>query len=419
MLGEHEADLLTALSADLGKSRFEGWVSEIAMARNEVDYTLEHLARWMKPKRVKTPLAMLPGTSMIIPEPLGVALILAPWNYPLSLVVIPLVGAIAAGNCAVLKPSEVSTHTSALLAKLIPQYCDGAAVVEGGVDETTALLNERFDHIFFTGSTHVGRLVMAAAAKHLTPVTLELGGKSPCIVDASANLAVSARRIVWGKFFNAGQTCVAPDYVLAHQAIAAPLEIELKKAIREFFGDNPKASGDYGRIINERHHRRLTALLAESEIIDGGDHDVTERYIAPTLVRSPKLESLLMQEEIFGPILPILGVASIDEAIKFVNERPKPLALYVFAGDTAVANKVVESTSFGGGCINDTIAHLSAPELPFGGVGASGMGSYHGRASFDAFSHRKAMLVKGTWVDPSLRYPPYTESKFGWVKRLL
>jgi aldehyde dehydrogenase (NAD+) len=421
LLREHQKELEDALEADLGKSAFESWLAEINFVRNEIAHTSKHLARWMRREKTRIPPAMQPGRAFIQREPLGVVLIIAPWNYPLQLALGPLVAALAAGNGAVVKPSEVAPHTSAVIARLVPRYLDNdaVAVVEGGVPETTALLEQRFDHIFYTGNGTVARIIMAAAAKHLTPVTLELGGKSPTIVDASADLEVTARRIVWAKFFNAGQTCVAPDYVLVDERIEDKLVEALQRTLRAFFGDDPRKSGDYGRIVSQRHFRRLTAFLADGEIVAGGQHDEGERYLAPTLLRRPRADAAVMQEEIFGPILPILPVRSVDEAIAFVNGRPKPLALYVFTGHRAVAEDVLARTSSGGACVNDAVAHLGIPDAPFGGVGESGMGSYHGRHGFDTFSHKRTVLAKSTALDLPLRYPPYTERKVEWLRRLL
>ncbi len=421
MLSERKTELLGALEADLGKSSFEGWLAEIALMEKEIGHTKKHLRNWMKPQKVTTPMALQPGKCRIVSEPLGVVLIIAPWNYPLQLAILPLVGAIAAGNCAIVKPSEVAANTSRVIAELLPKYLDREffAVVEGGVPETTALLEEKFDHIFYTGNGTVGRVVMAAAAKHLTPVTLELGGKSPVIVDASADLDATARRIVWGKFFNAGQTCVAPDYVLAHRSVEERLVQKMTDAVRSFFGEDPKKSKDYARIINERHHKRLTNLLADGQPACGGTGDVATRYLAPTILRKVSPDSKLMAEEIFGPLLPVLPVDSVDQAIEFINDRPKPLALYVFTQSDDVATRVLRATSSGGACVNDTMMHLTVPDLPFGGVGESGMGAYHGKTSYDTFSHRKSVLDKSVHLDLPLRYPPYDDNKAQWLKRLM
>jgi aldehyde dehydrogenase (NAD+) len=348
-------------------------------------------------------------------------LIISPWNYPIQLLLGPLVGALAAGNTALLKPSEMAPHTAAALAELVPRYLDSDSikVVEGGVPETTALLKERFDHIFFTGNGTVGRIVMRAAAEHLTPVTLELGGKSPCIVDRSVDLEVAAKRIAWAKFFNAGQSCTSVDYVLVHQSMEDALVHRLEAAVREFYGDDPKESPDFARIVNERHHQRLSELLSEGELVCGGETDAETRYIAPTIIRGVTRDMKVMKEEIFGPILPVVSVRDIDEAIDFVNAGDKPLALYVFSRSAKRVKRVLRETSSGGACINECIAHMVVPELPFGGVGESGMGAYHGRASFETFSHRKSVLEKSTKVDPPVRYPPYTDEKAKWMRRLL
>jgi len=420
---EIESDAIcAALNADLGKPRLEAWVAEVSDCAAGVRHMRKHLKKWMKPERVSTALVAMPGSSRIVREPLGVALIITPWNYPFSLAINPLAGAIAAGNTVLIKPSEVAPATSALIAKLIPQYLDSECVkvIEGGVSETTEVLAQRFDHIFYTGNATVGRIVMAAAAKHLTPVTLELGGKSPCIVDEHGDLEVQARRILWAKFYNCGQTCVAPDYVLAHKNVHDKLVEIFARVVREFWGDDAQQSKDYGRIVNTRHHRRLMALLPGSgEIVAGGKADEADRFIAPTVLKNVPEGSPVMQSEIFGPILPVLKVDSIEHAIRFINARPKPLALYLFSSSDPSYEAVVSQTSSGGMVVNHAIMHLAVPGLPFGGVGESGMGAYHGKFSFDAFSHRKAVLKKGTALDPSILYPPYTASKEGWVRRLM
>lgn len=424
MLAEGEEEMVTALGRDLGKSPIEGFVTEIALVRAEIDETLKHLDRWLEPERVHVPVKQQPGRARIHRDPLGVVLIIGPWNYPIQLVLAPLVGALAAGNAAVIKPSEVAEHSSHALARLIPRYldADAVAVVEGGVPETTALLDERWDHIFYTGNGAVGRVVMAAAAKHLTPVTLELGGKSPTIVDRSANLDVAARRIAWGKYINAGQTCVAPDYVLVDRRVEGPLTARLRDAVRGFYGEDPQASSDFGRIVNDRHFARLAQLAdgdGAGEVVFGGERDEADRYFAPTAVRGPEPSAAIMQEEIFGPILPLIAVDDVDAAIEFVNGREKPLALYVFGEDDAVTDHVVASTTAGGVCVNATVFHLAVPGLPFGGVGESGMGAYHGRASFETFTHRKSVLTKPTRVDPSIAYPPYRGLKAKLLRRFL
>ena len=363
----------------------------------------------------------MPGRSLIKHEPLGVVMIIAPWNYPFQTAIFPLVGALAAGNCVLIKPSEVAPATSALLAEWVPRYLDRRAVqvVEGGVPETTALLREKWDRIFYTGNGTVGRIVMEAAAKHLTPVTLELGGKSPCIVDETANLDTAARRIVVGKFVNAGQTCVAPDHVLVHDSVHDALLNRLVSTVRELYGDDPQRSPDYARIINDRHHARLTRLLDGVQVATGGISDASDRYIAPTVVRDVAMDHPLMQEEIFGPILPVISVPSVDAAIRLVNRGPKPLALYLFSDDEETQTRVVDGTSAGGTTVNHVWMHLAVPGLPFGGVGESGMGAYHGKHSFDTFTHRRAVLKKPTLAEPPLMVPPYASWKLRWIKRLL
>lgn len=421
LVTERESEILDALAADFGKPRFESWATEAGFVAADVKHTLSQLAKWMRPERAKTNLANLPGKSRVLREPLGSVLIIAPWNYPIQLLLSPLTAALAAGNCAVLKPSELTPACAALMAKLIPEYLDREAVrvVEGGIDETTALLRERWDHIFFTGGGAVGRIVMEAAAKHLTPVTLELGGKSPCIVDADVDLVTAARRIVWAKFVNAGQTCVAPDYLLVHRSVQSALLAEMKKVTADFYGDDPQKSPDFARIVSTRHHARLVALLGDGEAFMGGQHDAATRYLAPTILTNVKLDAKLMTDEIFGPILPVVPVDSVAEAISFVRAREKPLALYIYSRDHSAVDDVLARTSSGGVCVNDCMMHLAVSDLPFGGVGPSGMGAYHGKAGFDCFSHRKAVLDKSTLVDPALRYPPYTADKEKWARRLL
>ncbi len=417
-----ETAIIDALHADLGRPAFEAFASEVVFLRSEAEYAISRLDRWMRARRVSTPLFTWPSAGYVIPEPLGVALVIGPWNYPLQLVLAPLVGALAAGCSAVVKPSELAPATSALLASRLREYLDPdlVVVVPGAVEETQALLAERFDLIFFTGGETVGRIVMEAAARHLTPVVLELGGKSPCLVDASADLDAAARRIVWGKTYNAGQTCVAPDYVLACRPIVEPLLDKLKGAIAAFFGPDPRQSTDFGRIVNQRHHRRLVRLLeGGGTVVAGGKHLEAERYFEPTILLDPPPGSPVLDEEIFGPILPVITVENIAEAVTRVNAGPRPLALYLFAQDRATERFVVGNTSSGGVAVNHTILHLTAPELPFGGVGASGFGAYHGYASFQAFSHMKSVLRKPTWFDPAFFYPPYTKDKVRAARRFL
>ena len=420
-LDEREQDILNALATDLGKPALEAFLAEVAYTKSELVTIKKKLKSWMKPERVSTSMLAQPGRSAIHREPLGVVLIIGPWNYPFQLVMGPLVGAIAAGNCAIVKPSEVASATSKLLAQHLPAYIDGdaIAVIEGGVAETTALLEQKFDHIFYTGNGAVGRIVMTAAAKHLTPVTLELGGKSPCIVDEHCDLDVTVKRILWGKFYNAGQTCVAPDYLLVHEKIEERLIAKLKETLKVFYGDDPQQSPDYGRVVNARHHKRLMKMLGSGEVVVGGQADEATRYLAPTILRKVSPDSPAMAEEIFGPILPVLTVKSIDEAIAFVNARPKPLALYVFTRDSKVHEEVLARTSSGGATVNHTWVHLTVSSLPFGGVGESGMGAYHGKATFETFSHHKSVLVKSTKMDAPILYPPYDASKKKWLKRLV
>jgi aldehyde dehydrogenase (NAD+) len=421
LLTNHGDELVAALQADLRKPSLEAWMADIASTRAEADLARKKLRAWTKPERVRIPLSQRPGRARIVREPLGVVLVIGPWNYPVQLVLTPLVGALAAGNCVVLKPSEVTPHSSAALAKLVPRYLDpdAVAVVEGGVAETTALLGERFDHIFYTGNGRVGRVVMAAAAKFLTPVTLELGGKSPCLVDSDVDVDVAVRRIAWGKFLNAGQTCIAPDYVLVHESRERELLDGLAKTLREFYGDDPKRSPDLARIASDRHQERLTKLLESGEVVVGGETDAAERWVAPTVLRDVSPDSPAMEEEIFGPILPVLKVRDMDEAIDFVNQREKPLALYVFTRRSEVEDRVVSRTTSGGVCVNATLWHIANPHLPFGGVGESGLGAYHGRASFEVFSHRKSVLTKPTRFDVRFMYPPYGKGKLALLKRLL
>ncbi|MGB8330336.1 MAG: aldehyde dehydrogenase family protein [Polyangiales bacterium] len=420
-LMEREQDILDALRADLGKPALEAFVSEIGLPLSELRLTRRNLARWMKPERVRTSLVAMPGRSYVYREPLGVTVIIAAWNYPLHLLVLPLIGALAAGNCVVLKPSEMAPNVSALVAKWLPKYLDRRAVqvVEGGAAETTVLLQENWDHIFFTGSGRVARIVMEAAAQHLTPVTLELGGKSPCIVDQTADLDTAAKRIVFGKYFNAGQTCLAPDYVLVHEEVHDGLVNRMVSAIREFYGDDPKQSPDFARIVNERHHARLIGFIGDGDVVTGGDTDASERYIAPTILRNVREDDAVMQEEIFGPVLPVIPVPSVDSAIEFVRRRAKPLALYLFSRDQDAQRRVLNGTSAGGTTFNHVWLHAGVPQLPFGGVGESGMGAYHGRHSFETFSHRRSVLKKPIFAEPPILVPPYSASKLRWIKKLI
>jgi aldehyde dehydrogenase (NAD+) len=410
LIQEHDQLILDAVHADLRKPAIEAYGSEVLGAFSEIKYVLKHLKAWMKPQKVGTPINLFPSSSYIYTEPLGVVLIIAPWNYPFALTIQPLIGAIAAGNCTILKPSEHAPHTSSAIAKIINNNFDPNFItaIEGGIETNQALLAEKFDHIFFTGGTAIGKIVMEAAAKHLTPVTLELGGKSPCIVDSTSNLDITAKRIIWGKFYNAGQTCVAPDYLLVQKDIKPLLIEKLVAYVKTFFGENPQQSPDFGRIVNERQFDRLVNLLDEGKILIGGNSDKCDRYIAPTLIDQVSPNSKIMAEEVFGPILPILEYDQLSDAIAFINAQPKPLALYFFSRNKQSQERILQETSYGGGCFNDMILHLGNPELPFGGVGHSGMGSYHGKASFDIFSHRKSVLKNSFRFDLKWRYPPYT-----------
>ena len=417
----HEEDLYQALRADLGKSRMESYLCEVGLTLSELRYVRRHVKAWSRRRPALPSLAQLPGRCFLQPEPYGVVLILSPWNYPVLLTLEPLIGALAAGNCAVVKPSAYSPNTSAVLSALIEEALpqEHAAVIQGGRQENQALLGQKFDYIFFTGSVSVGREVMTQAAVHLTPVTLELGGKSPCIVDGTADLALAARRIVFGKFLNCGQTCVAPDYLLVQREKKDALLAQIAREIVRMYGEHPLESPDYGKIINEKHFRRLLGLLDSDKLVLGGERDPAALRIAPTILDNVTGEEPVMQEEIFGPILPVLPVDSLEEAISFVRERPRPLALYLFTSSREAERRVFSQLSFGGGCVNDTILHLASSHLPFGGVGDSGMGAYHGKYSFLTFSHEKGILKTSTRLDVPLRYPPYTVRKERWARKLL
>lgn len=423
MLVEREADFEAALQADLGKSPLESQITEIGFLLGEIDHTLANLAKWMRPRRVNTPLAVQPASAKIVPEPLGLALIIAPWNYPLMLALSPLIGAIAAGNAAIVKPSEIAPATSAALALLTPEYLDrrAIAIVEGGVPETTALLAERFDHIFYTGNGRVGRIVARAAAEHLTPITLELGGKSPVYIDDSVNLAEAAKRIAWGKFMNVGQTCVAPDYVLGRPEVLAKLAPKLADAIHELYGSAVQRNPDYGRIVSDAQFARLIGYLGDGETVVGGGHDAATKFIEPTVLAGVSRDSAVMQDEIFGPILPLVAVEHLDDALSYVNANDKPLAAYVFSNNTQVRDRWQSETSSGALSFGVPVMHLTVPDLPFGGVGESGQGAYHGERSFEVFSHMKAVLSKPLQPDTlsATVMPPFTETKEMIVRKVL
>lgn len=417
----NEKLVIEALHKDLHKSEFEAYATEIGFLYDSIGYFIKNLKKWAKVKRVKTPMVHLGSQSYIYPEPYGTVLIIGPYNYPFQLVIEPLVGAMAAGNCVVLKPSEFTQNVSKVLKKIIKENFNEKYVrlIEGEKETTSALINSPFDYIFFTGSVRVGKIVMEAAAKNLVPVTLELGGKSPTIVHKDANIDIAAQRIVWGKFINAGQTCVAPDYIYAHKDIKEKLIDRMKEYISKFYGSNPKESQDFGRIVNEAQMKRLIGLIDSSKVVVGGEYDEENLYIAPTIVNNVTWEDKAMDEEIFGPILPILDYENLDEVIKKINSRPKPLALYVFTENKAVEEKVIGSVSYGGGCVNDTLTHLATPHLPFGGVGSSGLGSYHGAKSFETFSHMKSVLKKSSKINLSFIFPPYTNKKVDLVRRVM
>jgi aldehyde dehydrogenase (NAD+) len=407
IIKEQEQDLMDTLKADLNKSEFDAYLTEIGIVLEEIRFTMKNLKKWAKPRKVKSTIAQVGSKSYIYPEPYGVALIIAPWNYPFQLAIAPLIGAIAAGNCAILKPSELTPRTSALLSKLISEHFpeEYIAVVEGGVETSTALLNEKVDYIFFTGSVPVGKIIMEAASKNLTPVTLELGGKSPCIVHEDANIKLAAKRIAWGKYMNAGQTCVAPDYIYAHSSIKEQFLKELKHSIQELYSGDPIAAGNFTKIVSEKHFNRLTKFLSNGTAVQGGRHDLSTLTIEPTVLINITWEDEVMEDEIFGPILPVLEYEDLSNMISEINARPKPLALYIFSESDAIQNEILNHISFGGGCINDTVYHLSSPYLPFGGVGESGIGAYHGKGSFDVFSHEKSILKQTTKFDLPFRYP--------------
>lgn len=406
---KHECEIMAALKLDLNKSEFEAYATEIGLVLEEIKYVVRHLPAWARPRRVKTPLMHFPSSSVLYTEPYGVALVMSPWNYPFQLAMVPLIGALAAGNTCVLKPSEYSFHTAEIIEKIIGEVFreEYVAVVRGGREANKSLLDEKFDYIFFTGSPQVGRTVMEAAAKHLTPVTLELGGKSPCIVDETANIALAAKRIVWGKFLNAGQTCVAPDYVMAQASVKDKLIMEMKKYIALFYGENPLQSGEYPKIINKKHFERILGLLEGGHVLAGGESNQDTLQIAPAILDHVTWESPVMQEEIFGPVLPVMEFQSLSDALAAVRDRPKPLAFYLFTTSKQNETYAMQNASFGGGCVNDTIIHLTNPHLPFGGVGESGMGQYHGKNSYDTFTHQKGVIKKSNLLDIPLRYPPF------------
>ncbi len=420
----HEKDIADALYKDLRKSELESYMSETGMVLDEIKYELKHIRKWSRTKRVKTPIAQFISKSFVVPQPYGVVLIMAPWNYPVQLCLEPLVGAVAAGNVAIVKPSAYAVEVSRCLANIVeevfpPEY---VAVVEGGHEQNTQLLEEKFDYIFFTGSEAVGRIVMEKASKHLTPVSLELGGKSPAIVDKTADLEVSARRLAFGKYLNAGQTCVAPDYLLIERSVKDNFLECFERAVSEFF---PK--GDFSNmpvIVNDKHFKRLMDAIDASKakgakVFIGGNGDTGSRFIEPTVLDNVTWDSPIMEQEIFGPILPVIEYDNLDDVLDIIKQRPKPLALYLFSNDKAVQRKVLSFVPYGGGCVNDTIIHLATPYMGFGGVGESGMGSYHGKRSFDTFTHYKSIVKKSNVIDLPMRYHPYSEKKLAFIKKVM
>ncbi len=419
---KYENNIINALNIDLGKPEFEAYSNEVGFVYSTIDYFIKNLKSWTKVKKVKNDAAQLPGKSYIYKSHYGAVLIIGPYNYPFQLLIEPLIGAISGGNTVILKPSEYATKTEAIVEKIIKETFDEKyiAVVTGDYKVNSQLLDLEFDYIFFTGSVNVGKIVMEKASKHLTPVTLELGGKSPVIVDNTANLKVSAKRILWGKLTNAGQTCVAPDYILAHEDIYEELIKEFEKVIIEFYGQDIINSKDFGRIINDRHMNRLNAILEhdKNKITFGGEVDFEKRYISPTIIRDVTLEDAVMNEEIFGPIIPVIKYKNMEDIKYYISHHKNPLALYVFSEDENFSEDIINRFSFGGGCVNDTISHVASAYLPFGGIGSSGMGNYHGKASFDTFTHTKSIVKKSTKIDLKLVFPPYKD-KIKLIKKVM
>ncbi len=416
-----EEEIFEALKRDLKKSKFDAYTTEIGHCLAEISFVLKSLKKWMTPKKVGGSKLFPLSKGFIVSEPFGISLIIAPWNYPFSLAILPLIASISAGNCTILKPSEISKNTEKVILEIITKYFDEKfiSVICGGAETSQKLLREKFDYIFFTGGEKVGKIVMKSAAENLTPVTLELGGKSPCIVDENCDLQKAAKRITWGKFLNAGQTCVAPDFLLAQKNIKEKLITEIKKCILKFYGENPEGSEDFGKIINENHFDRLNEFLEEGEVIFGGKTNREKLFVSPTLIEKIPVNAKIMNEEIFGPILPILEFNQCSEAIDFINKKPKPLALYIFSRDKRFQERIISETSSGGICINDTIVHLTAANLPFGGVGNSGFGKYHGKAGFDTFSNQKSILRQTLLFDMPKRFPPADEVNLKTIRKVL
>ncbi|MBW7846696.1 MAG: aldehyde dehydrogenase [Bacteroidales bacterium] len=420
IIRQNENRIAEALHSDLHKSAFESYATETGLVLKELNHFIRQTRRWANSRKAKSTIEAFPSCSYIIPEPRGVCLIIAPWNYPFQLCMAPLIAAMAAGNCAVVKPSELSTNTAVLIEEIINRNFspDFIRVINGDTQTTSELLQQPFDMFFFTGSPRVGKIVMQVAAEKLIPVVLELGGKSPVVVDESANVELAARRIIWGKSINAGQTCIAPDYVLVHKSIEKELIAAMKFSITDFFGTDQQKSHDFARIIHPGHFHRLKEMLNDGNVVFGGEVSIEERFIGLTLITQPRLESVLMQEEIFGPLLPIVTFEHLDEAIKLIRSKSKPLALYIFSKRKKVIHKLLQSLSAGGVTINDTMMHFTNSALPFGGAGFSGIGSYHGKAGFDAFSHLKPVMKRALWLDIPLRYPPFG-NKLRWIKKLM
>lgn len=408
-------EICKAIDMDLGRSGTEAYMTEVGMALSEISYMIKHIRKFSKPRRVSTPLSVFPAKGCVVAEPYGTVLVMSPWNYPFLLSIGPAIDAVAAGNTVIIKPSAYSAHTSKVLSRLIRESFPSCyvTVIEGGREVNTGLLNQKFDYIFFTGGKSVGKLVMKKASEYLTPVTLELGGKSPCIVDETADLKIAAKRIIFGKLLNAGQTCVAPDYLFVQESVKKELVYRLKQTIVKFYGENPLSNNKYSKIINAKHFERLKGLIAGETVLYGGENDGAEK-IAPTLLDNITKGSPIMQEEIFGPILPIIPYKKLEEVIDYVRNNPKPLALYLFTENAGTKRHIIKELSFGGGCINDTIMHLAVNQIGFGGVGESGMGSYHGKYGFDTFTHYKGIVDKSTWADPPIRYQPGIE-KYSWL----
>ncbi len=416
----NEGEIKKALKEDLNKSESESYMTEIGMTLSELSYDIRHVRGWSKNKRVGTPLAHFPARSFISKEPYGVALILSPWNYPFMLLIEPLIGAISAGNCAVLKPSEFAPNTANVIEKIVKECFEEeyVTVIQGDKDVSQSLIEKKFDYIFYTGGTRVGKIVMQEASKNLVPVTLELGGKSPCIIDEKYSMHLAAKRLLFGKLLNAGQTCIAPDYVLINKKVKDEFINELRKILKEFLGENPIENEDYPKIVNERHFKRLINLIDGENVLIGGKSDEKLLKIEPTILDNPKIDSKVMSEEIFGPILPVITYEKIEDAIEYIKKIEKPLALYMFTNDKKIQNKILNEISFGGGCINDTIIHIANSNMGFGGVGYSGIGNYHGKRSFDTFSHERSITKKYS-LDLPMRYMPYNDFKDKLVKMFL